>query len=197
MDIKELTKDELDDLINKDKIPYTQLGKRFNCSGNYVKKYASKLGIELPKRITSKGIPWNKGITAKIEYHCLNCGNSILSTSPRKFCNSKCQGKYTSRKSYENFLNHPEEYNRWDAKLEGFKRHIYDEQNNKCDICGMNREWNGKPINFVLDHIDGNASHNVRSNLRLICHNCDSQLDTYKSKNKNSARKYLPFTKKE
>jgi hypothetical protein len=29
----------------------------------------------------------------------------------------------------------------------------------------------------------------MRNNLRLVCHNCDSQLDTYKSKNKNSARK--------
>lgn len=26
--------------------------------------------------------------------------------------------------------------------------------------------------------------------MRLICPNCDSQLDTYKSKNKNSARKF-------
>ena len=41
---------------------------------------------------------------------------------------------------------------------------------------------------FVLDHIDGNADNNNRENLRLICPNCDSQLDTYKSKNKNSAR---------
>ena len=27
-----------------------------------------------------------------------------------------------------------------------------------------------------------------RDNLRLVCPNCDSQLDTYKSKNKNSDR---------
>ena len=47
-------------------------------------------------------------------------------------------------------------------------------------------EWNGKPLVFILDHI----SHNERSNLRCICPNCDSQLDTYKSKNKCGERSY-------
>lgn len=40
-----------------------------------------------------------------------------------------------------------------------------------------------------MDHINGDAANNKRENLRLICPNCDSQLDTFKSKNKNSARK--------
>ena len=52
----------------------------------------------------------------------------------------------------------------------------------------MGRIWNSKSINFILDHINGDASDNSEENLRLICPNCDSQLDTYKSKNKNSAR---------
>ena len=52
----------------------------------------------------------------------------------------------------------------------------------------MKDEWNGKQLIFVLDHIDGNADNNNRDNLRLICPNCDSQLDTFKSKNKKSAR---------
>lgn len=66
--------------------------------------------------------------------------------------------------------------------------YIYTKQDNKCAICGMSRIWNDKPINFILDHINGDASNNLEENLRLICPNCDSQLDTYKSKNKNSAR---------
>lgn len=48
--------------------------------------------------------------------------------------------------------------------------------------------WNNSELVFVLDHIDGNADNNNRDNLRLVCPNCDSQLDTFKSKNKNSAR---------
>lgn len=65
---------------------------------------------------------------------------------------------------------------------------IADKQEHKCAICGINSVWQGKPLNFILDHINGDASNNWEYNLRLICPNCDSQLDTYKSKNKNSAR---------
>lgn len=65
------------------------------------------------------------------------------------------------------------------ARPKAFKPDIIAEQNG---VCGMKPEWNGKPLVFILDH--GHASHNERSNLRCICPNCDSQLDTYKSKNK-------------
>lgn len=39
-------------------------------------------------------------------------------------------------------------------------------------------------------HLDGHSNNNGRSNLRLICPNCDSQLETFKSKNKHSDRTY-------
>lgn len=68
------------------------------------------------------------------------------------------------------------------------KKYVLEKQNNKCCICGMKNIWNNNPLTFILDHIDGNASNNIENNLRCICPNCDSQLDTYKSKNKNSAR---------
>ena len=66
--------------------------------------------------------------------------------------------------------------------------YIFNRQNKKCAICGITAEWNGKKLNFILDHIDGDASNSSPENVRLICPNCDSQLDTYKSKNRHSAR---------
>jgi hypothetical protein len=76
-----------------------------------------------------------------------------------------------------------------DTTIRGiFRDYILEQQNHCCAICGISDEWNGKHLVFVLDHVNGDAAYSARENLRLICPNCDSQLDTFKSKNKNSAR---------
>jgi hypothetical protein len=55
---------------------------------------------------------------------------------------------------------------------------------NECAVCSIN-EWNGKPINLELDHIDGNRRNHLLQNLRLLCPNCHSQTETYRAKNKS------------
>lgn len=57
--------------------------------------------------------------------------------------------------------------------------------------------WNNKDIVLILDHIDGNPDNNNPSNLRLVCPNCDSQLPTFKSKNKGNGRAYRRLRYKE
>ena len=54
---------------------------------------------------------------------------------------------------------------------------------NKCSICGI-ESWNNKQIQLELDHIDGNRINHEFNNLRLLCPNCHSQTDTYRSKNR-------------
>jgi len=74
------------------------------------------------------------------------------------------------------------------------KRHHYirdyvlQQQRGLCAICAGPAEWQGLELAFVLDHIDGDATNNKRENLRLVCPNCDSQLPTYKAKNRGSGR---------
>lgn len=70
----------------------------------------------------------------------------------------------------------------------GIRDYIYNRQDNKCAICGLSRYWNNKDLKFILDHIDGDCTNNHSSNVRLICPNCDSQLPTFKSKNRKSQR---------
>jgi hypothetical protein len=54
---------------------------------------------------------------------------------------------------------------------------------NECDACGLTETWNGKPLNMELDHIDGNSRNHVLDNLQMLCPNCHSQTDTFRSKN--------------
>ncbi len=54
----------------------------------------------------------------------------------------------------------------------------------ECDCCGIGPMWQGKPMTLILDHINGINNDNRLLNLRFVCSNCDSQLPTYKARNK-------------
>lgn len=127
----------------------------------------------------------------RVDCYCIICGKQFYPSSNMsgKYCSRECYNIGKTRKKYEEYLQNPSLYE-GKGNMKWVKKHILREQNGKCDICGCNTMWNNKLLVFILDHIDGHANNNSRTNLRLICPNCDSQLDTYKSKNKNSDRMY-------
>ncbi len=175
------TKEELEKLILIDNLPYTVIAKQFEVSDNTIRKWAKEFFIELPSR--------KKSIKLKI---CPNCETEFKPKRNSKggftnCCSALCAGNLRKKEHYQEYLEDNsiafEQRN-----MQSYKKYFIEEQNHKCAICDTDDIWNNQSLMFILDHIDGNADNNNRENLRLICPNCDSQLDTFKSKNKNSAR---------
>lgn len=187
------TKEDLENLILVQNLSYEKIGRMYNVSGSAIRKAALRYGLVLEsRRKINANETFNKGITKCDTGICEVCGKKYIKY-PNKhgdFCSVDCYNVSKHRKSYQKLIDGDSSIMRADYNPRAFKKDIIDEQNGSCAICNNPQEWNGKELVFVLDHIDGNAANNKRDNLRCICPNCDSQLDTYKSKNKNGARTY-------
>ena len=52
-----------------------------------------------------------------------------------------------------------------------------------CAGCRLD-SWMGGRIPLELDHIDGDTTHNLIPNFRLLCLNCHSQTPTWRGRNR-------------
>jgi 5-methylcytosine-specific restriction endonuclease McrA len=72
------------------------------------------------------------------------------------------------------------------------QEYLSEQLGGRCAICGIDGKWNGVALALALavDHVNGDATHDRRENLWLICPNCDSQLPTFKARNRGMRRHY-------
>ena len=188
----ESEKEELERLINIEKVSYEEIGRRYGCSGSNIKKVAKQLGIELPqRRKINPNETFNKGTGKK--YYCLNCGKELKyksSNSFHKFCDNKCQAEYNYKQYIERWKNNLESGLSGKYQLsQHIRRYIFEKYNNKCCQCGWS-EINpySNTIPLEIDHVDGDYTNNKEENLRLLCPNCHSLTPTYKNLNKGKGR---------
>jgi hypothetical protein len=120
-------------------------------------------------------------------FECLGCGAVQLGRRKRKFCSNACQREVERQELVALWLR-TGIANPGSGQGHYVRRYLAEQQHNCCALCDSSNRWNGAPLTFVLDHIDGDSTNNQRSNLRLICPNCDSQLPTYKARNRGRGR---------
>jgi Zn finger protein HypA/HybF involved in hydrogenase expression len=135
----------------------------------------------------------NAGSLSLHEKHCKDNPNRVQrnrspNAGPKKGSTPWNKGreigrykKWDEKFSLENVLTENSTYARHHVKRRILEKSLVEY---KCQCCGIGPEWQGKPMPLILDHINGINNDNRVENLRFVCSNCDSQLDTYKSRNR-------------
>lgn len=96
-------------------------------------------------------------------------GVKIGMTSKRILTEDIINGKYPDFQTYKLKLR---------LLREGYKE-------DRCEICGWDMKRDGDEFTpYELHHIDGNSRNHMFDNLILICPNCHSLTDNYRSKNR-------------
>ncbi len=62
-----------------------------------------------------------------------------------------------------------------------------------CAVCGLAAQWQGRPLDLQIDHLNGERWDNRAGNLRFICPNCHSQTANFGAKNKSPRGKDPPL----
>ncbi|WP_082957804.1 HNH endonuclease [Mycobacterium sp. E802] len=120
---------------------------------------------------------------------CQGCGSPLAKRSQKIYCSNACHVEARREASTKRWLETGE------AWIDGRRGHYIRQylaaaQSGCCAICGAASTWQELPLTLIMDHIDGNPTNNRRENLRLVCPNCDSQLPTYKSRNRGNGRHF-------
>lgn len=148
--------------------------------------------VNLSKSTISYYIGNRTGISKAIKEkrNCKNCEKEIL--SPKIFCDKNCAYAYKPKLRIKNLKSGNL------ATNDTIRLGLIEDKGNVCSICNIKNLWNKLPLTLHVDHVDGNSDNNSYNNLRLVCPNCHSQLETSKNtklKKQTKRNKYLRLYK--
>lgn len=156
------------------------------CSEKCARSYAS--GDSIKRQIK------NQKISTALRGHSISeetrekmkAANKIVANSTKNERSKKLIEHYRmlrERKPFEKLNKY------WQKEI------LLEENGRKCDVCGQNEIWNGKPLILQLHHKDGHDKNKMKENTAIVCPNCHTQTDNYCNKNM-SKEEYTKISKK-
>lgn len=128
-----------------------------------------------------------------IEKTCVVCGKTWESwNSNSRYCSIECQSEYKYNEFISRWLSGEINGSGKCSKLSAYVvRYVLEKANYKCEECGFNKVHprTGKPI-LEIHHIDENPENSTVENLKVLCPNCHSFIDSKDSKKGNGRRYY-------
>lgn len=125
----------------------------------------------------------------KLDKKCLFCGN-IINSRNKFFCSNLCQLNYQKQQYLNNWKLGLESGLSGEFGISSYIRnYLLNKSNYKCELCGwgeINTFTNKIPLE--IHHKDGNYLNNSEDNLQVLCPNCHSLTETFKSHNKNGRK---------
>ena len=119
--------------------------------------------------------------------YCLNCGKELVKRQI-KYCSNQCQRDFQYKQKIEDWKNGKFDGLSGEFGISSYiRRYMLEKSNYACEKCGWNL------INpttglcpLEIHHIDGDYQNNEEVNLQVLCPNCHSLTDNYKSLNISS-----------
>lgn len=123
---------------------------------------------------------------------CPNCSEILEGKSQKKYCSQQCQASYKKKQVIKDWLS--EKIVGHKGKIMNIKQaireYVFEKYKSKCCKCGWDipHPLTGKPP-LEVNHIDGDASNSIESNLNLLCPNCHSLTPNFKNRNKGNGKR--------